>query len=54
MRFDFKKIYVQRAIYEDLIWRQNAENIINRFPSAETVEVESQFLNFLKLIRVIG
>ncbi len=43
MKFDFKKIYVQRSIYEDFLWRNNAENIINRFPNAETVEVESHW-----------
>jgi DNA repair photolyase len=43
MRFDFKKIYVQRSIYDDFLWRQNAENIINRFPNAEILEVESHW-----------
>jgi spore photoproduct lyase len=43
MRFDFKKIYVQRSIYDDFLWRANAENIIKRFPDAETVEVESHW-----------
>ena len=43
MNFDFKKIYVQRAIYDDIIWRSNAENIIKRFPDVEVVEVESHW-----------
>ncbi len=43
MRFDFKKIFVQKAIYEDFIWRANAENIIQRFPGAEVCEVESHW-----------
>jgi spore photoproduct lyase len=43
MRFDFKTIYVQRSIYDDIIWRSNAENVIQRFPDAEIVEVESHW-----------
>lgn len=43
MKFNFKKIYVQRSIYEDFLWRANAENIIKRFPSAELIEVESHW-----------
>jgi DNA repair photolyase len=43
MKFDFKKIYVQRSIYDDFIWRQNAENIISRFPNAEITEIESHW-----------
>jgi DNA repair photolyase len=43
LKFDFKKIYVQRSIYSDFIWRSNAENIIRRFPNAEIVEVESHW-----------
>jgi DNA repair photolyase len=43
MKFNFKKIFVQRSIYDDFIWRANAENIINRFPDAEIVEVESHW-----------
>lgn len=43
MNFDFKKIFVQRSIYEDFIWRHTAENIIARFPSAEITEVESHW-----------
>lgn len=43
MNFDFKKIYVQRSIFEDFIWRANAENIINRFPEAEIIEVKSHW-----------
>lgn len=43
MRFDFKKIYVQRVIYDDFLWRNNAENIISRFPNAEITEVESHW-----------
>ena len=43
MQYNFKKIYVQRSIYEDFIWRANAENIINRFPEVEIIEVESHW-----------
>ena len=43
MRFDFKKILVQRSIYEDFLWRANAENVISRFPQAEIIEVESHW-----------
>lgn len=43
MKLDFKQIYVQRAIYDDLIWRINAENIIRRYPGAEITEVESHW-----------
>ncbi|HEX8400031.1 MAG TPA: hypothetical protein VF644_21555 [Pyrinomonadaceae bacterium] len=43
MRFDFRKIYVQRAIYDDFLWRENAENIIRRFPNAQIIEVESHW-----------
>ena len=43
MRFDFRKIYVQRAIYDDFLWRENAENIISRFPNAQIIEVESHW-----------
>jgi spore photoproduct lyase len=43
MKYNFKKIYVQRSIYSDFIWRANAEDIIKRFPGAEIVEVESHW-----------
>ncbi|HEX8638155.1 MAG TPA: hypothetical protein VF692_08840, partial [Pyrinomonadaceae bacterium] len=43
MKFNFKKIYVQRSINDDFIWRSYAENIINRFPQAEIIEVESHW-----------
>lgn len=43
MKYDFKKIYVQKAIYDDFIWRENAENIIAKFPKAETIEVDSHW-----------
>ena len=43
MRYNFKKIYVQRAIYEDFIWRANAEKILAKYPNAEIVEVESHW-----------
>ena len=43
MRYDFKKIYVQRTIYEDFIWRANAEKILADYPNAEIVEVESHW-----------
>lgn len=43
MRFDFKKIFVQKKIYDDFLWRENAEKIIRRFPAAELVEVESHW-----------
>ena len=43
MRFNFKKIFVQKKIYDDFLWRENAENIIKRFPEVETIEVESHW-----------
>ena len=43
MNYNFKKIYVQRSIFDDFIWRGNAENIIRRYPEAEVVEVESHW-----------
>lgn len=43
LNFNFKKIYVQRSIFEDIIWRNNAEKIISRFPDAEIIEVESHW-----------
>ena len=43
MKFDFKRIFVQRSIYGDFLWRANAENIISRFPDAEIIEVESHW-----------
>ena len=43
MKFNFKKIYVQRAIYEDFVWRANAEKIIADYPHAEISEVESHW-----------
>lgn len=43
MKFNFKKIYVQRSVYDDFLWRANAEKIISRFPEAELVEVESHW-----------
>ncbi len=41
MKFNFKKIYIQRAVYDDFIWRERAEDIIKQFPAAQIVEVES-------------
>jgi DNA repair photolyase len=43
MKFNFRKIYVQRSINDDFIWHASAENIINRFPNAEIIEVESHW-----------
>jgi DNA repair photolyase len=43
MHFDFKKIFVQKAIFDDFFWRANAENILRRFPLAEIIEVESHW-----------
>lgn len=43
MNYNFKKIYVQRSIYDDFLWRANAENILDRFPGAEITEVESHW-----------
>ena len=43
MNFNFKKIYAQTSIFEDFIWRNNAQNIIARFPNAEVVEVKSHW-----------
>ncbi len=43
MRLDFKKIYLQQAINEDLFWRTRATDIIARFPEAEVVPVKSHW-----------
>lgn len=43
MKYDFKRIFVQRSIFDDFIWRQNAQNITERFPSAEIIEVDSHW-----------
>lgn len=43
MNYDFRRIFVQKSIFEDFLWRENAEHIIGRFPSAEIVEVESHW-----------
>ena len=43
MNFDFKKIFVQRSIFDDFLWRENAGNILNRFPNEEVKEVESHW-----------
>ena len=43
MKFDFKRIYVQKVIFEDFIWRANAESIIGLYPEAEIIEVESHW-----------
>lgn len=43
MKFNFKKIYVQRAAREDFVWRERAEDIIKQFPAAQIVEVESHW-----------
>ena len=43
MNFDFKQIFVQRAIFEDFIWRASAEEILGKFPEAEIIEVESHW-----------
>lgn len=43
MKFDFRKIYVQRSIYDDFIWCENAQKIISRFPDAELEMVESHW-----------
>jgi DNA repair photolyase len=43
MKFNFKKIYVQRSINDDFLWRANAEKIIDRFPNADLIEVESHW-----------
>ena len=43
MNFDFRRIFVQKAIFEDFLWRQSADDIIRRFPSAEITEVESHW-----------
>ena len=43
MKYNFEKIYVQRSIYEDFIWRNNAENIIRCYPEAQIIEVDSHW-----------
>ncbi len=43
MNFDFQKIFVQKSIFDDFFWRQNAEDILQRFPNAEISEVESHW-----------
>lgn len=40
---NFKKIFVQSSIFEDFFWRLNAEQILNRFPSAEVIAVDSHW-----------
>lgn len=43
MRIDFKKIYVQDKISDNLVWRARADEIISRFPEAEVVPVASHW-----------
>ncbi len=43
MKIDFKKIFVQEAINDNLIWCGNADRIISRFPAAEIMPVESHW-----------
>ena len=43
MNFNFQKIFVQKSIFEDFLWRENAENILRRFPQAQIVEVDSHW-----------
>lgn len=43
MKLDFKKIYLQSSANSHLLWRARAAEIINRFPSAQVVEVESHW-----------
>lgn len=43
MNYDFSRIFVQKAVFEDFIWRANAEKILEKFPQAEVVEVESHW-----------
>jgi len=47
MKFDFKKIYVQRSILRHNLARKRRENIINRFPQAETSCRTGKFRTFL-------
>jgi len=42
-KLNFKRIYVQETINANSQWRQNADEIINRFPQAEIVPVESHW-----------
>lgn len=43
MDFNFKRIFVQKSVFDDFLWRENAENILRRYPQAEIVEVESHW-----------
>ncbi len=42
-KIDFKKIFVQQSINEDLFWKSNADTILARFPDAEIVPVKSHW-----------
>ncbi|MDF2578180.1 MAG: Radical domain protein [Chlamydiales bacterium] len=43
MRPHFKKIYLQKTIRENMLWNANAQDIINRFPEAEIIEVDQHW-----------
>jgi spore photoproduct lyase len=43
MRPNFKRIYWQKSIDNNLEWRTNAEAILARFPEAEVITVESHW-----------
>ena len=43
MRLDFKRIYVQQSIGDNLFWRQQAEAILARFPQADIIPVKSHW-----------
>jgi DNA repair photolyase len=43
MRLDFRKIYVQDSINTNPFWRARADEIINCFPEAEIVSIESHW-----------
>lgn len=43
MKLNFKKIYRQEAIDENMWWRARADEIINRYPNAEIINVKSHW-----------
>lgn len=43
MRLNFKKIYLQDAVRDNLLWRHRADEIVSRFPDATIVPVKSHW-----------
>ncbi len=43
MRLNFKKIYVQESVNDNLVWRARADEIVARFPGAQVVPVKSHW-----------